>query len=264
MESPSSSVQYYAQFAYIPLTYDSQYAGREDLQKDITYYSDLATEAGGRVLEVGCGTGRVLLPIRRSGIDIWGVDLSEGMLGVLRKKAESEGLECKLTLGDLRQFTLKRKFRLIILPFRVFQHMLTVEDQIRALENCRDHLLPGGRLALNIFNPDIKRMTTRVGQPVYEGSFVHPEHGRTVHQWASTKPDWDHQIIRNQMIFHEVDDHGKVLEKHIIPLNMRWTYRYEFEHLAARTGYSVEALHGDFDKARFSADSQEQVWVLQK
>ncbi len=254
----------YCQFAYIPLTYDSQYEDRIDLKQDVRFYNELAQEAGGRVLEVGCGTGRVLLAIRRTAIDIWGVDLSAPMLEILRSKAAVEGLKCRLHQGDVRDFGLKRKFRLIILPFRVFQHMLTPEDQLKALENCRNHLLPGGRLALNMFNADMDRIIQRKGQPLYEGSFRHPVTHRSVHLWASTVPDWTEQVIRNQMMYHEVDDNGQVQESHIIPLNMRWTHRWEFEHLAARAGFSVEALYGDFEKSPFTSESPEQVWVLER
>ncbi len=254
----------YSQYDYIPLTYDAQYIGREDLLQDIVFYRDLASEAGGRVCEVGCGTGRVYLPIRRSGIDIWGVDLSERMLDVLRAKAIKEGLECKLFLGDARTFTLKRKFRIITMPFRVFQHLLSPQDQLQALANLREHLLPGGRLALNIFNPNMDRLVNRCRQPLYEGSFPHPVTGRTVHLWSSTSPDWDRQVAENQMIYEEVDAQGKAVDRRVIPLRMRWTYRHEFEHLAARAGFTVEALHGDFWRSPFSGESSEQVWVLKK
>ncbi|MBI3893068.1 MAG: class I SAM-dependent methyltransferase, partial [Candidatus Wallbacteria bacterium] len=185
----------YGQYSYIQHTYDAQHAETPDLKKDVVFYTELALEAGGRVLEAGCGTGRVLLAIKKAGIDVWGVDLSEGMLQELRAKAKSLGFTCKLHVGDLRSFKLDRKFRLIILPFRVFQHMLSPQDQLAALGNLREHLLPGGRVALNIFNPDVRRLTMKGGQPMHEGTFTHPETGRRVHQFAATVPDWAEQVI---------------------------------------------------------------------
>ncbi|MBI2945402.1 MAG: class I SAM-dependent methyltransferase [Candidatus Wallbacteria bacterium] len=254
----------YGQYSYIYQTYDAQHADRPDLKQDVLFYTDLALEAGGRVLEVGCGTGRVLLAIKKAGIDVWGLDISEGMLELLRAKAKKLGFNCKLHVGDMRNFKLERKFRLILLPFRVFQHMLKPADQLAALGNLREHLLPGGRLALNIFNADVERLTRKSGQPLLEGSFTHPVSGRRVLQFAATVPDWGQQVIHNQMMFHELDPAGKVVEQHVVPLSMRWTYRWEFEHLASRAGFTVESLHGGFDRSPFTAGSGEQVWVLKR
>ena len=93
-----------------------------------------AREAGGEVLELGCGTGRVLIPTARSGVEITGLDLSPDMLKVCRKKLEAEPEEVRarvrLVEADMRQFELSRTFRLVTLPFRPFQHLTTVEAQL--------------------------------------------------------------------------------------------------------------------------------------
>src|SRR5689334_285697 len=138
-------------------TYDAQYAILRDPSGDMAFYSGLAVQTGGPVLELGCGTGRVLLPIARSGIACTGVDPSEQMLRVLRGKQPPENLT--LVQGSMQSFDLpERRFALAYIAFRAFQHLLTTEDQLEALARIREHLRPGGLLALDLFEPDLARM----------------------------------------------------------------------------------------------------------
>ena len=108
---------------------------------DVPFYVDLARQSRGPVLEIACGTGRVLLNIARGGIAIEGVDNSSAMLGVLKARLEREAREVrdKVTLheGDMRSFRLGKKFPLAIIPFRPMQHMYTLQDQVDALTRPR-------------------------------------------------------------------------------------------------------------------------------
>ena len=128
------------------------YANRPDVE----FYVDEALSARGPVLELGCGTGRVLIPIARAGVSIAGLDSSATMLSYCKAKlaAEPAYVQTKVELfeSDMRAFDLQRKFALITIPFRPFQHLLTVEDQLACLASIRRHLERGGRLILDIFN----------------------------------------------------------------------------------------------------------------
>ena len=139
--------------------YDSVYSY---VRNDISFYTRLAREAKGPVLELGCGTGRVTLPIAESGVEVTGVDSSEAMLAVAQRKAEARlAVNDKLTLlhGDMRDLLLEGRFGLVIVPFRGFLSLLTVEDQIKTLSNVKRLLSPGGKLAFNIFVPDLDMLT---------------------------------------------------------------------------------------------------------
>ena len=129
-------------------------------RSDVSFFIEAARAADGPVLEVGCGTGRVLIPTARAGFEIVGLDLSDDMLAVCRKYLAEEPPDVqtrvKLIKGDMRAFSLGRKFRLATIPFRPFQHLLTVEDQIDCLRAIHRHLEPGGKLILDLFNPSIK------------------------------------------------------------------------------------------------------------
>jgi len=124
-----------AVFDRIARFYDYEQAG---FVKDIPFYVEYAKNCGGDVLELACGTGRVLIPIAREGVKITGLDISKEMLDIARKKIERLDKRVKgnieITQGDMRKFELKRKFSMIYIAFRSFQSLLTKQDQGACLE----------------------------------------------------------------------------------------------------------------------------------
>src|SRR5947207_2493466 len=132
---------------------------------DIPFYVDAARESGGPVLEIGCGSGRVLIPTARAGIEIPGLDLSPGMLAVCHQHLADESAEVQsrvhLVEASMTAFDLGRTFRLITIPFRPFQHLLTVRDQLACLACIRRHLAPDGRLVFDLFNPSLEAIANR-------------------------------------------------------------------------------------------------------
>ena len=141
--------------AELAAIYDAIYAGRDDAGFWLTM---AAAAGGGPILELGCGTGRVLLPLARAGVEITGLDLSSGMLERCRAKVDGEPPEVRervqLVAADMTTFDLGRRFASIICPFAGFQQLRTVDQQLACLERCRAHLLPHGRLVLDLPNPD--------------------------------------------------------------------------------------------------------------
>ncbi|MSQ30894.1 MAG: class I SAM-dependent methyltransferase [Dehalococcoidia bacterium] len=133
---------------------------------DVAFYRDLAVASGGPVVELGVGTGRIAIPIAAAGIAVIGIDLSPAMLAVARRRAAAAGVEARLHLdeGDMRTFTVARPVPLVAIPFRAFLHNLTVEDQRATLDAAYRALAPGGRLVLNVFNPDLALITVWRGR----------------------------------------------------------------------------------------------------
>src|SRR5258708_13420530 len=126
--------------------------------QDVSFYRDAAREFGDPVLELGCGTGRISMALAEAGKRITGLDLSERMLERAVKKRAALRVEARerlhLVQGNMAGFDLGEKFRLGIIPFRPFQHLLEVHQQINCLECVRKHLAPGGRLILVVFPTD--------------------------------------------------------------------------------------------------------------
>src|SRR5260370_12654111 len=147
--------------SFIADYYDDSPVMRGRVQ-DVAFYRDAAREFGDPVLELGCGTGRITMALAEAGKGMRGVDLSERMLERAVKKGAALRVEARervhLVQGNMAGFDLGEKFRLVIVPFRPFQHLLEVHEQMNCLECARKHLAPGGRLILDVFQTDAERM----------------------------------------------------------------------------------------------------------
>jgi len=220
---------------------------------DVKLFVESAIESGGAVLEVGCGTGRVLIPTARKGIDITGLDLSDHMLDVCRDALKSEPNEVQdrvdLVQGDMRDFSLGKKFSLVTTPFRPFQHLITPEDQIKCLDNIHKHLLPGGTFILDIFNPSLKHLTAEhLGQERdIEPEFITPEGIMVQRRDKIVARDHFNQVQDVELIYYLTHPDGRN-ERIVHAFPMRYLFRYEAEHLLARCGFEVLEVFADYDK----------------
>ena len=241
--------------------YDSIYAY---VREDIPFYVREAARSGGTVLELGCGTGRVTLPIARSGVDVVGLDNSEGMLEQARGKArllEDGHGGIDLRAGDMRDFSLGRTFPLVIIPFRGFLALLSVEDQVRCLAGIREHLEPGGRLIFNVFTPDPQMLVEDEDAAFHLRDVADPDTGRTFVIWQQTRVDNFNQILSVRLIVDEIDQDGTAANRFYCDYQIRYAHRFEILHLLERCGYEVIDLYGDFDGSPFDEESGEMVWV---
>jgi SAM-dependent methyltransferase len=224
---------------------------------DVDFFVDLAGRAEGDVLEVGCGTGRVLLPCARAGATIVGLDRSAGMLAIARAHLDAEppDVQARVTLveGDMRDLDMGRTFALITLPFRSFQHLMTPDDQQVTLRRLRAHLAPGGRLVLDLFNPSIpflgdERFTIA---PMQEPPFTMPDGRRVVRSYRITARDFPAQSQEVEFTMAVTHPDGRE-EQHIERFWIRYTFRYELEYLLRCEGFAVEAIYGDYDRSPFA------------
>jgi SAM-dependent methyltransferase len=218
--------------------YDALYGVMRDPSGDAAFYRALAQETGGPVLELGCGTGRVLLPIAALGIACVGVDASPAMLAVLRAKNPPANLE--LVEARMETFDLGRRFRLVTSPFRAFLHLLDVEAQLATLANIRRHLAPGGAFAFDIFDPKLAWLTAPAGVERLDATFRRD--GVEIHRFAKTGTDLATQIMEVTFRFEPAEAAGNTT------VRLRWFYRYEIEHLLARAGFTDVAFYGGYDK----------------
>jgi SAM-dependent methyltransferase len=228
---------------------------------DIPFYVGLAQEAaaaGHAVLELGCGTGRVTLPIARAGVEVTGVDNAATMLDIARGKSEDASNPRWVEAG-MADFSLDQRFGLVIVPFRSFLLLLSVEEQKQCLARIRDHLLPGGRLALNFFNPSILAIAEWLGDK--QGRWLRSEPQPGKERWVNRRYETAAQALDETRADVILSDEGAVIQRVERNLRLRWVYRYEMEHLLALTGFEVEALYGWFDRSPFTEESSEMVWL---
>jgi SAM-dependent methyltransferase len=226
---------------------------------DVTFFVEMAQLSGGPVLELGCGTGRVLIPTAKAGIEIVGVDASQMMLSVCRKKLLSASPDVRsrvtgLVEADMRNFELNRKFNLVTIPFRPFQHLLTVEDQMSCLRNIRRHLADSGKLVLDIFNPSLPHLADEsyLQEHGEEPEFVTPDGRKVVRRARIVSRDYFNQITQNEMIYDVT--HPDAREERLVHrFPMRYLFKFEAEHLLARCGFGVEAVYADYDKSPYGS-----------
>jgi SAM-dependent methyltransferase len=243
--------------------YDCVYADRDDL----AFWTAVAPDEG-PILEVACGTGRVLIPLARSGHEITGLDLSPQMLERCRRKlaAEPDEVRSRVTLvqTDMTSFDLGRRFALVTLPFRGFQHLTSVGQQMSCLSRCRAHLRPGARLVIDLFNPD-PALLYDSGEPDGEetAESVECPDGRRIRWWGHvTAYRRAYQTNECEMTYEVTTPDGATrVVTETFP--MRYIWRYELGHLLSRTGFRVLKLYGDYDRSGFSDDSPELIAVAE-
>jgi SAM-dependent methyltransferase len=246
----------YDTYSFDAELYDHVVPYRE--RQDVAFYVETALQSGGPVLEIGCGTGRILIPTARAGLDMVGLDLSTHMLDVCRQKLLGEPAHVqsrvRLVQGDMREFELSQTFRLATVPFRPFQHLTSVEDQLACLACIRRHLVPGGRLILDLFNPSLPMLTKdNVGEEFGdEPEFSMPDGRRVIRTQKIAARDYSNQVNQVELIYTITYPDGRV-ERLADAFPMRYLFRFEAEHLLVRCGFIVEEVYADYDRSPYGS-----------
>jgi SAM-dependent methyltransferase len=251
----------------LPYLYDSVplYVGRSD----VDFYLGEARDAGGRVLEIGCGTGRVLLPIARAGFDIFGVDASQPMLDRCATKLSEEPRDVRgrvrLQHGDARNLDLGETFDLVIAPFRVFQHQITIEDQLAFLATAARHLTPGGRFAFDLFNPNFAALLAADGVEREDTTRTMLPDGRSFRRTGRVKRvRWIDQVSEVELIYYLSNQRGEEVERFVQSFDMRWFLKSEVILLLERAGFRVRSIYGDVDRSELGDKSPDMIFVAGK
>lgn len=240
--------------------YDADFGGYAE---DISLYSEMAKRTGSPVLELMCGTGRVLLPLAEEGYTLTGVDCSPAMLASARARLAESHLSHRVTLieADVRTVALPANhFVLAFVAINSFMHLERVKDQCAVLENAKRALASHGLLILDLFNPDSMQLANDDNRMVLERSYVLD--GRQVSKFVLTESDMATQTSHVRYFYDEVDAAG-VMSRHIMQFTMRWFYRYELEHLLARTGFHLVSVYGSYDLEPYESRSERLIVVAQ-
>ncbi len=208
--------------------------------EDVEFYVAEAVRSGGPVLELGVGTGRIAVPIALAGLEVVGVDSSEGMLEVAREAATRAGVELDLRFGDLREPPVDERFALVVIPFRSLLHMQTDADRRAALRAVRERLVEGGRFVFDVFTPGHDDVVDTHGKWLERepGIFEHAE--------------WDEE--QRTLVLRVVGDHAEA------KLSLAWLPVEEWRALLEEEGFAVEGLYGWFDRTPY-AGHEDSIWV---
>jgi len=239
--------------------FDADYADYLDDLPAITAY---AQRTGGPLLELGCGTGRLLIPLAQAGYTVSGVDISPEMLRIAQAKAQAAGVADQVSLiqGDYADAPLPGTYQFAFVVMNTFMHLLTQADQLRALRHWRAHLAPDGLLLIDIFHPDVAQLASLGGRIELEKSWVDPETGNIVLKQLSRTVDLAEQTLHVNLIYDEVTTDGRV-HRTLAPFDMRYLWRFEAELLLNKAGFTLEAIYGDWDLTPFDNSSDRMILV---
>ena len=211
--------------------------------EDVGFYLEEARRAGGPVVELGVGTGRIAVPIAADGIRVIGVDSSRRMLDVCARRAALAGVDLDLRVGDLRDPPVRERVPLVICPFRSLLHMHTDADRRDALAAVRRMLRPRGRFVFDVFTPGADDIAL------------------THDRWLEREPGifelarWD-EVARTLTLTVRGPDGETTMA-------LAWLSPGEWRSLLERCGFEVEACYGWFDRKPFTG-GDDSVWIARK
>lgn len=235
--------------------YDAEFATRDH---ELPFYRRLALEAGGPVLELCCGTGRITLPLAEAGVDITGVDVAPAMIARARERAAAARLEVPFHLADIRTLALPgpaRRFRLAFIATNALQHLHDLDSIAAFFERAAAHLEPGGRLVLDVFNPSVKKLARTADQPYLFKRFALAD-GRTVEVEAASEYLPATQLLHFTLRYRH---RGELLLAKDV--RMRCFFPDELLALCRLGGFEVLERLGDYDRRPFDDSAPRQLLV---
>ncbi len=254
---PVQTFDHFARF------YDADY---RNYVEDIDTILELAEEYGDPILELGCGTGRVLLPLAAAGHQVVGIDISMTLLDVARTKLTAAGLDALVALvkGDMRHHPLERaNFGFAFCTSNTLMHLNTVGDQLAVLRNAHRHLRPGGLLLVDLFNPDIGRLLEVNGVLELADQWIDPYSGTQVLKWSVRMLDLAAQIQDTLFIYEEVLADGQT-RRTACPFALRFLWHSEAELMLQMAGFTVDAVWGDFAGNPYDSQSEHLILLATK
>ncbi len=242
---------------YFARFYDVLY--QEIRTSDIEFFMDKIRGTKGKILEIGVGTGRFFVDALKGGADIYGIDVSANMIDVLKKKLDTSQHH-RISVGNACHMNLTKKFDLIIAPFRVFSHIIEVDNQLLFLNNVFNHLTESGLFLFDLFVPNPKLLHEGMKNTVdFDGEY---EKGKKLRRISSSVPDIVNQLLHITMRF-EWEEKNEVKNKEW-KFKMRFYFRYELEHLIQLSKLQLISIYGDYEGGKLDKDSKEFVIICGK
>ena len=215
------------------------------------FYRKQTEISGSPILELACGSGHVLIPLAKSGLEISGLDISAEMLGECESKAAGQNIRVQVQHGDMRKFELGMKFKLIFIAGNSLQHLNTIEEISDCFTCVKRHLEPKGRFVVELFNPFIPLLVREQGKRYMIGEFGDYVLSEDVYYDAAT------QVSHiNWHFWNRPSNNEKVLS-----FTMRQFFPQEIDAFFNCNGFVIENKFGDFDEIQFNSNSPKQIIV---
>lgn len=221
------------------------------------FYFDAAARCGGPVLELACGTGRMLVPMAKAGLDVTGLDVSPVMLAGARARAKHMDTSVRMTAGDMRAFRFPQPFALVFVAVNSLLHLTSTQDLRSCFASVRHALLPHGRFVFDIHNFAPSRLASLPDQRHQVGRYMSPVHGSLLVE-ELCRYDAAAQLLHRTW-FHSTASRP---DFRVVEFAMRVIYPEELQLLLELEGFQLEARHGDLDGSPFRSGSPSQVCVV--
>ena len=242
-------------FVYDPKVYDGLNTQKEDIDFYKQWINDNKIK---KVLELCCGTGRITIPLAKSGINISGLDLNNQMLAEAKDKSLKEEIDISFINGDMRNFKLDTQYQLIFIPFNSIHCLYKSSDLVKTLKCVYDHLDNNAFLIIDYFNPNIEYISNNQNKSVLVADYA-TEDGRKIQIHQSMSYD-DNTQVNRIMWEHTVNNEFHSKES----LDMRMYYPQELDFIITNSNFTIINKYGNYSKAYFSKGSPIQLIICQK
>jgi SAM-dependent methyltransferase len=221
---------------------------------DLELFVALARRFGGPVLELACGTGRLLAPLAQAGLECTGVDIQPAMLARARQRLERLGLSARLVEQDMTRLQLEgQRCRTILLVLDSFGLLVDQADQLASLRAAKQHATHDGRLVLDVSNGNLRGGS----EPVEE--LLHQLTGQSITKWVVRRPHPAEQLDELLCFYDELD--GDLVRRTMVELELRWFTRIELELLLDKAGWHVDEVYGGYGLEPFGPSSDRLIVV---
>jgi SAM-dependent methyltransferase len=227
---------------------------------DVDVHLGFARRFGGPVLELACGTGRLLAPLLRAGFEATGVDSSVAMLDRARSRLAAQHLQATLVQQRLELLHLEAHFRTVIIGLDSFGLLIRRDDQLAALRAARAHTSHDGRLVLDVANGNLRGANEAPEELIHDLTMPDPETGRPISKFVLRRPRPSEQVDELMFFYDEQDERG-YLRRSMVELKLRWFTRFELELLLQTAGWHVDELYGDYGLDDFGPESDRLIVV---
>lgn len=251
-----------AYYTTIARFYDAETSDKSD---DLVMYSQLAEQYEGDILDIGCGTGRVLLHLAQEGYNVYGIDNDRAMLDRLDQRLDIyPHLKENVTYyeGDVLSYELDRKFSLVLLTYNALMHFQEQDSQIQLLNQLRKWVADDGLLVIDLPNAGDVFGSQDTDSVIMERTFLEPESGHMIMLQSVSYLDRMTQVLHVDWIYDEIDGDGAV-KRIIAPHRLRYYFHAEITLLLKVCGFEIDALYGDTDESPFE-DGCERMIVYAK
>lgn len=239
----------------------------QDLKEDIDFIGIECEKSGSPILELACGTGRVMLPLATRGLEVWGLDNSQEMLALLKEKRRSLPGEVAQRIhaiyGTMEAFHLDREFRCIVIPFNSFLLLTTKQQQELCLQAVRNHLASDGRLIVDIFSPRFDLCAQEKTDIRFLKHFFCPPTKQVVIQWEYVERNMTEQVMNIDFLYEMYDSEGN-LERLTRSLQMAIIFRFEMQLLLEKNGFEIVEFYGNYDRSSFTKESPQMIFICRK